>query len=119
MIATSLLLLGTATANYVGTFSLVPEDQCAGACICVGDQDVTDPNQEKNGKSNSAPGNHWTVNQSVDSYFLELNMEFYEHKLRAITALCVINLVIGVILIVLFGLAVKRISWSWSASTAE
>ena len=51
MIATSLLLLGTATANYVGTFSLVPEDQCAGACICVGDQDVTDPNQEKKGKS--------------------------------------------------------------------
>ena len=50
MIGTSLLLLGTATANYVGTFSLVPEDQCAGACICVGDQDVTDPNQEKNGK---------------------------------------------------------------------
>ena len=62
MIATSLLLLGTATANYVGTFSLVPEDQCAGACICVGDQDVTDPNQEKKGKSQK----NWTIDRNVD-----------------------------------------------------
>ena len=46
-------------------------------------------------------------------------MEFYEHKLRAITALCVINLVIGVILIVLFGLAVKRISDFFDKMTQE
>ena len=65
MIATSLLLLGTATANYVGTFSLVPEDQCAGACICVGDQDVTDPNQEKNGKSQD----NWKIDRNVDFIF--------------------------------------------------
>ena len=116
MIGTSLLLLGTATANYVGTFSLVPEDQCAGACICVGDQDVTDPNQEKNGKNHSLPGTHGTIDRNV---FSELNMEFFEHKLRAITALCVINLVIGVILIVLFGLAVKRISDFFDKMTQE
>ena len=66
MIGTSLLLLGTATANYVGTFSLVPEDQCAGACICVGDQDVTDPNQEKNGKNHSSPGK---IDRNVDFIF--------------------------------------------------
>ena len=46
-------------------------------------------------------------------------MEFFEHKLRAITALCVINLVIGVILIVLFGLAVKRISDFFDKMTQE
>lgn len=51
--------------------------------------------------------------------FSELNMEFFEHKLRAITALCVINLVIGVILIVLFGLAVKRISDFFDKMTQE
>ena len=118
MIGTSLLLLGTATANYVGTFSLVPEDQCAGACICVGDQDVTDPNQEKNGKNHSY--RVLTV-QLIEMLILfsELNMEFFEHKLRAITALCVINLVIGVILIVLFGLAVKRISDFFDKMTQE
>ena len=50
-IGAPLLLIGTAAANYVGTFSLVPEDQCAGACICVGDQGaINGPEQEKAGR---------------------------------------------------------------------
>ena len=51
-VGASLLLLGSAAASYVGTFSLVPEDQCGGACICVGNQDeIAGQDQEKNGKN--------------------------------------------------------------------
>ena len=63
-------LFDTISPSYVGTFSLVPEDQCAGACICVGDQDVSDPNQEKNGKSTVSDNSRsdYTSNKSRLTY---------------------------------------------------
>ena len=105
-------MVGTASAfnGYTGSFSLKPEEDCQGICMCMGDQDMSglvDGGNDATGKTFSA----W--------YKCFLFLDVSDSKMSSLVTLVAINLCLTIILVVLFAFFVLRFFGYLDAADAD